>query len=227
MRPAVVLLSGGLDSATTLAWARNEGFAAYALTIAYGQRHAIEVSRAAELARRIGAVSHRVLDLDLSFLAGSALTDRRIEVPKGRADEEIASGIPVTYVPARNTVFLSLAMAWAESLGGHDLVIGVNAVDYSGYPDCRPEFLRAFEAVARAGTKAGAAGEVWRVHAPLAGASKADIVARAVALGVPLELTVSCYDPGEDGTACSACDACRLRARGFSAAGIDDPARRR
>jgi 7-cyano-7-deazaguanine synthase len=227
MRGAVVLLSGGLDSATSLAWARDEGFAPHALTIAYGQRHGIEVARAGEIARRIGVASHRVLRLDLSFLAGSALTDRRIPVPKGRPDEVIASGIPVTYVPARNTVFLSLATAWAESIGASDLVIGVNAVDYSGYPDCRPEFLRAFEAVARAGTKTGASGELWTIHAPLSGASKGEIVTRAVALGVPLELTVSCYDPGVDGAACGECDSCRLRARGFSEAGIDDPARHR
>lgn len=227
MRGAVVLLSGGLDSATSLAWARDEGFAPHALTIAYGQRHGIEVARAGEIARRIGVASHRVLRLDLSFLAGSALTDRRIPVPKGRPDEVIASGIPVTYVPARNTVFLSLATAWAESIGASDLVIGVNAVDYSGYPDCRPEFLRAFEAVARAGTKTGASGELWTIHAPLSGASKSEIVTRAVALGVPLELTVSCYDPGVDGAACGECDSCRLRARGFSEAGIDDPARHR
>jgi len=227
MRRAVVLLSGGLDSATSLAWARAEGFAAYALTIAYGQRHGIEVARSVDLARRIGAASHRILELDLSFLAGSALTDRRIDVPKRRPDEAIASGVPATYVPARNTVFLSLAMAWAESLGSSDLVIGVNAVDYSGYPDCRPEFLRAFEAVARIGTKSGASGEVWSVHAPLSGASKAEIVARAVALRVPLELTLSCYDPGEGGEACGECDSCRLRERGFSEAGIDDPAPRR
>jgi 7-cyano-7-deazaguanine synthase len=227
MRRAVVLLSGGLDSATSLAWARAEGFAVHALTIAYGQRHGIEVARAGELARRIGVASHRVLQLDLSFLAGSALTDRRIEVPKSRSDEEIASGIPVTYVPARNTVFLALAMAWAESIGACDLVIGVNAVDYSGYPDCRPEFLRAFESVARLGTKTGSSGEPWTVHAPLSGASKAEIVARAVALGVPIELTVSCYEPGEDGAACGLCDACRLRARGFTEAGLLDPAQHR
>jgi 7-cyano-7-deazaguanine synthase len=226
MRAAVVLLSGGLDSATCLAWARGEGFAAHALTIDYGQRHGVEVARAAELAHRLGAASHRVVGIDLSFLAGSALTDRTLAVPKGRPDEAIASGIPVTYVPARNTVFLALAIAWAESLGAIDVVIGVNAVDYSGYPDCRPEFLGAFEAVARAGTKAGDAGAAWRIHAPLARASKGEIVARAIALGVPMELTVSCYDPGPDGAACGACDACRLRERGFRAAGVDDPARR-
>jgi 7-cyano-7-deazaguanine synthase len=224
MRPAVVLLSGGLDSATCLAWARAEGFATHALTVAYGQRHAIEVSRATEIAQRLDASAHRIVQLDLSFLAGSALTDRSVEVPKHGRDESMAGGIPVTYVPARNTIFLSLALAWAESLGGADLVVGVNAIDYSGYPDCRPEFLRAFEHVARLGTKAGDGGTPWRVHAPLAEASKAEIVRKAVALGVPLELTVSCYDPAADGTPCRACDACQLRARGFDAAGLPDPA---
>lgn len=226
MRPAVVLLSGGLDSATCLAWALAEGFAAHALTVAYGQRHGTEVACAERIARHLGAASHRVMTLDLSFLSGSALTDRAVIVPKGRRDEEIAAGVPVTYVPARNTVFLALAMAWAESLGAHDLVIGVNAVDYSGYPDCRPEFLRAFEALARTGTKAGVEGEAWTIHAPLAKASKGDIVRRAVALGVPLELTTSCYDPGPGGEACGLCDACLLRARGFRDAGVADPARR-
>jgi 7-cyano-7-deazaguanine synthase len=227
MRGAVVLLSGGLDSATCLAWARREGFAAHALTIAYGQRHGIEVERAGRLARRLGAASHRVVALDLSFLAGSALTDSRVAVPKNRPDAAIVSGVPVTYVPGRNALFLSLAAAWAESLLARDLVIGVNAIDYSGYPDCRPEFLDAFVALARVGTKAGAEGADWRIHAPLADASKGEIVRRAVALGVPLELTISCYDPGTGGAPCGACDACRLRERGFREAGIEDPARGR
>ena len=226
MRAAVVLLSGGLDSATCLAWARNEGFATHALTIAYGQRHGIEVERARQIGRRLQATSHRVVTLDLSFLEGSALTDPRVAVPKHRPDRAIASGVPATYVPARNAVFLSLATAWAESLGSRDLVIGVNAIDYSGYPDCRPEFLAAFESLARVGTKAGVDGADWRVHAPLADDSKGEIVRRAIALRVPLELTVSCYDPGASGDACGACDACRLRERGFREAGIDDPARR-
>ena len=156
MRPAVILLSGGLDSATCLAWARREGFAAHALTIRYGQRHELEIERAAAVARECGAASHRIVTIDLSFLSGSALTDRRVEVPKSRSQTEIGSGVPSTYVPARNTLFLALAMAWGESLGARDLVIGVNAVDYSGYPDCRPEFLSAFEALAACGTKAGA-----------------------------------------------------------------------
>jgi 7-cyano-7-deazaguanine synthase len=224
MRPAVVLLSGGLDSATCLAWARAEGFATHALTVAYGQRHSVEVSHATRIAERLNASVHRVIRLDLSFLVGSALTDRSVDVPKREGDESIADGVPVTYVPARNLLFLSLALGWAESLGGADLVVGVNAIDYSGYPDCRPEFLRAFEHVARLGTKAGDSGTPWRVHAPLAEASKAEIVRKAVALGVPIELTVSCYDPEADGTPCRRCDACHLRARGFEAAGLPDPA---
>lgn len=224
MRPAVVLLSGGLDSATCLAWARRQGFLAHALTVSYGQRHAVEVERAAELARLLGAVSHRVLTIDLSFLAGSALTDRAVPVPKGRSDDEIGAGVPATYVPGRNTVFLALAMAWGESLGARDLVIGVNAIDTSGYPDCRPAFLHAFEELARSGTKAGVDGDEWRVHAPLLAQSKAEIVRCAMAWGVPLASTLSCYDPERSGTACGACDACRIRARGFREAGLEDPA---
>jgi 7-cyano-7-deazaguanine synthase len=212
MRRAVVLLSGGLDSATCLAWARREHFEAHALTIDYGQRHAIEVARASELARALGAVSHRIVAIDLSLLSGSALTDRSIAVPR-----EPTEGIPVTYVPARNMLFLSLALGWAESLGARDLVIGVNAVDYSGYPDCRPAFLRAFEAVAAEGTKAGVEGGGWRVHAPLVDLSKAEIVRRAIAWGVPIERTISCYDPGEAGAPCRACDACRIREAALSA----------
>jgi len=226
MRSAVVLLSGGLDSATCLAWAREEGFATHALTLSYGQRHGLEVERAVRIARQLRASSHRVVKLDLSFLSGSALTDSRVAVPKQRSILAIGSGVPVTYVPARNALFLSLAAAWAESLGARDLVIGVNAIDYSGYPDCRPEFLRAFESMVRVGTKAGADGDEWRVHAPLADASKGEIVQRAVALGVPLALTLSCYDPGSDGSGCGGCDACRLRERGFREAGIEDPAPR-
>jgi len=224
VRPAVVLLSGGLDSATCLAWARREGFAAHALTVDYGQRHAIEVTRAAEVARRLGAASHRIVGIDLTFLAGSALTDRTVGVPKSRGTTDIGSGIPTTYVPARNTVLLALALAWSESLGGRDLVIGVNAVDYSGYPDCRPEFLRAFAAVAGCATKAGAEGGAWRIHAPLLQLSKAEIVRRAVAWDVPYTLTVSCYDPAVSGESCGACDACLLRARGFLEAGVQDEA---
>ncbi|HEX4823440.1 MAG TPA: 7-cyano-7-deazaguanine synthase QueC [Candidatus Polarisedimenticolaceae bacterium] len=224
MERAVVLLSGGLDSATCLAWAVAQPFEVHALTVAYGQRHAIEVERAAQIARRLGAASHRVVPLDLSFLSGSALTDRSVDVPKGRSAEAIATGIPSTYVPARNTVFLSLALAWAEVLEARDLVLGVNAVDYSGYPDCRPAFLRAFEAMAAVGTKAGVSGAPVRIHAPLLEASKAEIVRRAAAWNVPLDLTISCYDPGPDGRPCRSCDACALRARGFYEAGLSDPA---
>jgi 7-cyano-7-deazaguanine synthase len=224
MRPAVVLLSGGLDSATCLGWALREGFTTHALTVNYGQRHAIEVARAVEVARLIGAASHRVLAIDLSFLPGSALTDRTVAVPKARGAAEIGSGIPPTYVPARNTVLLACALSWAESLGARDLVIGVNAVDYSGYPDCRPTFLRAFEALAASGTKAGAEGDAWRVHAPLVDLSKAEIVRRAVAWGVPYASTLSCYDPGVGGCPCGACDACLIRARGFREAGVIDRA---
>ena len=223
-RPAVVLLSGGLDSATCLAWALREGFSAHALTVAYGQRHAIEVERAALLARRLGAASHRILAIDLSFLAGSALTDSSVAVPKARRVDEMGSGVPPTYVPARNTVLLALALAWSESLGARDLVIGVNAVDYSGYPDCRLPFLRAFETLAGCGTKAGAEGEAWRIHAPLVDLSKAEIVRRAVAWGVPYRATISCYDPAASGAPCGACDACLIRARGFREAGVDDTA---
>jgi len=222
MRRAVVLLSGGLDSATCLAWARREGFAAHALTVSYGQRHGVEVDRAAVVARRLGAASHRVIALDLSFLSGSSLTDRTMEVPKSRNEHEIASGVPSTYVPARNTVFLALAMAWGESLGASDLVIGVNAVDYSGYPDCRPAFLQAFESLAALGTKAGAGGDAWRIHAPLLALTKAEIVRRAAAWDVPFGDTISCYDPGESGAPCGLCDACLIRARGFREAGIED-----
>jgi 7-cyano-7-deazaguanine synthase len=224
MRPAVVLLSGGLDSATCLAWARREGFSAYALTVDYGQRHAIEIERAAEIARRLGTAAHRVISLDLSFLSGSALTDRDVPVPKSRDAVGMASGIPTTYVPARNTVLLSLALAWGEALGARDLVIGVNAVDYSGYPDCRPDFLRVFQALATCATKAGADGGIWTIHAPLLDLSKAEIVSRAVEWGVPHGITISCYDPGAGGVPCGACDSCQLRARGFREAGVEDRA---
>jgi 7-cyano-7-deazaguanine synthase len=224
MRPAVVLLSGGLDSATCLAWALREGFVAHALTVRYGQRHAIEIERAQAVAQLGPAASHRIVDIDLSFLSGSALTDRGVAVPKSRSETEMGTGIPSTYVPARNTIFLALAMAWGESLGARDLVIGVNAVDFSGYPDCRPAFLRAFEALAACGTKAGAEGESWRVHAPLLQLSKSEIVRRAVAWGAPYGTTVSCYDPGTAGSPCGSCDACLIRARGFREAGVEDPA---
>jgi len=223
---AVVLLSGGMDSATTLALAVRDGFEAHALTVAYGQRHGVEIERARELAKALGAASHRIVEVDLSVPGGSSLTDITLPVPRSRSDEEIASGVPSTYVPARNTVLLSLALSWAEALDARDLYIGVNAVDYSGYPDCRPAFLEAFESLARVGTRAGVEGKGVRVHAPLLKLSKAQIVRRAVELGVDLSRTVSCYDPSSEGIACGQCDACCLRARGFREAGIEDPAER-
>jgi len=219
-RPAVVLLSGGLDSYTAAAMARADGFALYALTVAYGQRHAAELEAARRVARALGVARHVELPIDLAAFGGSALTSAG-EVPKDRAID--GGGIPPTYVPARNTVFLSLALAWAESLGARDIVIGVNAVDYSGYPDCRPEFLRGFESLAALATKAGVEGARFRVHAPLAMLSKADIVRRGLALGLDYGLTHSCYDPRPDGTPCRRCDSCRLRARGFAESGARDP----
>ena len=216
---AVVLLSGGLDSAVTLAVMRADGYAVHALTIDYGQRHAVEIERAARLAAHYGA-EHRVVSIDLRAFGGSALT-AELSVPKDRP--EGAGGIPITYVPARNTIFLSLALAWAEVLGAGAIALGVNAVDYSGYPDCRPEYLAAFERLARLATRVGVeSGSAPRIVAPLIGLTKADIVRRGVALGVPFELTHSCYDP-EDGAACGRCDSCRIRRRGFEAAGVPDP----
>ena len=216
---AVVLLSGGLDSAVTLAAMRADGYAVHALTIDYGQRHAVEIERAARLAAHYGA-EHRVVSLDLRAFGGSALTTE-LSVPKDRP--EGAGGIPITYVPARNTIFLSLALAWAEVLGAGAIALGVNAVDYSGYPDCRPEYLAAFERLARLATRVGVeSGSAPRIVAPLIGLTKADIVRHGVELGVPFELTHSCYDP-EDGAACGRCDSCRIRRRGFEAAGVPDP----
>jgi len=226
MRPAACLLSGGMDSATAAAVARRDGFALYALTVRYGQRHAQEIEAARRVAAAVGAVEHRIIDLDLRWIGGSALT-ADLAVPKDRPVEELGEGIPVTYVPARNTIFLSLALGWAETLGAQDLFVGVNARDWSGYPDCRPEFLEAFERVARLGTRAGAAGAHLRVHAPLVNMTKAQIVRLAVDLGVDLSLTHSCYDPAPDGAACGRCDACVLRQRGFVEAGVPDPTRYR
>ncbi len=223
-RKAVVLLSGGLDSATCLAVARARGFEAHALSVDYGQRHRGEVARARRLARAMGARSHRVVRVELSSFGGSALTDRAIAVPKDRRLEAPRASIPVTYVPARNTVLLGLALAYAETLGASDVFIGVNAVDYSGYPDCRPAFLRAFERLARVATRAGVEGRRLRLHAPLVRLSKAEIVRLGTRLGVPYQLTFSCYDPVE-GRACGHCDACRLRRRGFHEAGLPDPTR--
>jgi 7-cyano-7-deazaguanine synthase len=217
---AVVLLSGGLDSATALAWARERGFACYALSVAYGQRHASELDAAARVARSLGAREHRLMHVDLGSLGGSALTDRAIAVP-----ESATGGIPVTYVPARNTVLLALALAWAEVLGAVHLVIGVNAVDYSGYPDCRPEFIAAFQQLARLATKAGVDGQPLQIHAPLLQWSKAQIIREGLRLGVDYALTVSCYQADGQGRACGRCDSCRLRREGFAAAGVPDPTR--
>ena len=221
-RQAVVLLSGGLDSATTLAIARAEGFECHALTIDYGQRHAVEREAAARVARALGAREHVVIQVDLRRFGGSALT-ADIAVPKGRAPDAMAD-IPVTYVPARNTVFLSLALAWAETLGGEDIFIGVNVLDFSGYPDCRPEYIAAFERMANLATKAGVEGQSrFRVHTPLIALGKAEIIRRADQLGVDLGLTWSCYDPQPGPRACGACDACALRRKGFAEAGLADP----
>ncbi|HEY7378279.1 MAG TPA: 7-cyano-7-deazaguanine synthase QueC [Steroidobacteraceae bacterium] len=217
---AVVLLSGGLDSATTLAIARSEGFTCHALSVDYGQRHSAELEAAARVARHLGAVEHRTMSVDLAGIGGSALTDDRLPVP-----EQPAAGIPITYVPARNTMLLSLALGWAEVLEAQDIFIGVNAIDYSGYPDCRPEFIAAFEKLAALATRAGVEGSPVRIHAPLIRMSKAEIVSRGRELGVDLSLTVSCYQADDAGRACGRCDACRLRRSGFEAAGIADPTR--
>ena len=220
---AVVLLSGGLDSATALAVAKAEGFAPYAMSFRYGQRHAVELDSARRGAQALGVAGHVVVDIDLRAIGGSALT-ADLPVPKGRSPAEMGEGIPVTYVPARNTIFLSFALAWAEVLGASDLFIGVNALDYSGYPDCRPEYVAAFEAMASLATKAGVEGrQRLTVHAPLLALTKADIIRRGLALGVDYGLTSSCYDPGPDGRPCGACDSCRLRAKGFAEAGVPDP----
>lgn len=221
---AVVLLSGGLDSTTVLAEAAARGYACYALTVAYGQRHAAELAAAQRIAAAFGVVEHRVAHASLGDFGGSALTDSTIAVPIDRA--HTAGAIPVTYVPARNTVLLALALAWAEVVGAFDLFIGANAVDYSGYPDCRPPFLAVFEQLANVATKAGVEGTGrFRVHAPLLYLSKAEIIRRGVALGVDYALTVSCYQADTEGRACGRCDACRLRAAGFAAAGVPDPTR--
>jgi len=220
MPSAVVLLSGGLDSYTAAAVARRDGFDLYALTVRYGQRHAQELDAARRVAAALGVRRHLEIDVELSRMGGSALTDA-IDVPKDQPIDPAV--IPVTYVPARNTVFLSLALGWAEVVGATDLVIGVNALDYSGYPDCRPEFIRAFEALARVATKAGVEGASFRVHTPLIALSKADIVRLGLSLGLDYGLTHSCYDPAPDGRPCGHCDSCRLRAAGFAEAGSVDP----
>ncbi len=219
---AVVLLSGGLDSTTCLALARAEGLEAHCLSVDYGQRHKGELARARRIARALGAAGHRVVRVDLSAFGGSALTDRAIAVPKGRSEKRMARDIPVTYVPARNTVLLALALAHAETIGAEDVFVGVNAIDYSGYPDCRPAFLRAFEKVAKVATRAGVEGRPLRIRAPLLRLSKAEIVKLGTALEVPYRMTLSCYDPVR-GRACGRCDACRLRRKGFADAGVPDP----
>ncbi len=223
-RRAVVLLSGGLDSSTVLAVARERGFEAHCLSVDYGQRHKGELAAARRVARALGAASHRTARVTLSAFGGSALTDAAIAVPKGRDEAQMGGDIPVTYVPARNTVLLSVALAWAEVLGANDLFIGVNAIDYSGYPDCRPEFLRAFERVARVATRAGVQGSRLRIHAPLLRLSKAGIVRLGTRLGVPYGLTLTCYDP-VGAKACGTCDACTLRRKGFEEARVPDPTR--
>ena len=217
---AVVLLSGGLDSATVLALAREAGYVCHALSVSYGQRHAAELVAAQRIAAQLGALSHRQLHVNLDAVGGSALTDSKIAVP-----EAPTTGIPVTYVPARNTLFLSLALGVAEVMGARDLFIGVNAVDYSGYPDCRPEFIEAFERLAAVATKAGVEGAAFRVHTPLIRLSKSDIIREGQRLRVPYAETVSCYQADEAGRACGKCDSCRIRREGFAAAGITDPTR--
>jgi 7-cyano-7-deazaguanine synthase len=222
MKRAVVLLSGGLDSATVLAWMRREGYACHALSFRYGQRHGVELARAAELARALGAVEHKTTEIDLRAFGGSALT-ADIAVPKDRNEGEIAHGVPITYVPARNTIFLAFALAYAETIGSSDLAIGVNAIDYSGYPDCRPEFIAAFERLANLATaSATEEGARFKIHTPLQHLTKAGIVKLALELGVPVGRTLSCYDPLPDGTPCGHCDACQLRRKGFAEAGVVD-----
>ena len=217
---AVVLLSGGLDSATTLALARKEGFACHCLSLDYGQRHRAELHAAEKVAKSLGAAEHKTVKLDLTVFGGSALTDSSIVVPV-----DATEGIPITYVPARNTIMLSLALAWAEVLGAQDIFVGVNAVDYSGYPDCRPEYVKAYEAMANLATKAGVEGRKLSVHAPLIRLSKAEIIRLGTSLGVDYSLTVSCYQADDMGRACGKCDSCRLRREGFIQAGILDPTR--
>ena len=228
MKNAVVLVSGGMDSAVVVAIAREQGFAVHALSVRYGQRHTSELDAAERVAQGLGAVAHKTVNVDLRSIGGSALTDEAISVPTDTDGHEVGQGapkdaIPVTYVPARNTIMLSVALGWAEVLGASDIFCGVNAVDYSGYPDCRPEFIEAFEKLANLATKAGVEGAGIRVHAPLQFMSKADIVREGVRLGVDFAQTVSCYQADDEGRACGHCDACRLRAQGFTDAGVPDP----
>jgi 7-cyano-7-deazaguanine synthase len=220
MKPAIVLLSGGLDSATTLAMANAQKFQSFALSVHYGQRHEAELAAAKRVARFLGVYEHRVMRVDLAGIGGSALTDKSLAVP-----ERPSVGIPATYVPARNTLLLSLALGWAEVIGAVDIFMGVNAVDYSGYPDCRPEFIAAFEQLAQLATKAGVEGSRFKIHAPLVNMSKAEIIREGIGLGVDYGITVSCYQADARGVACGRCDSCRLRAAGFAAAGVPDPTR--
>lgn len=220
VKRAIVLLSGGLDSATVLAMARSRDFECYALSVHYGQRHSAELDAARHVARALGARDHRVMHVDLAGIGGSALTDADIAVP-----ETPTTGIPITYVPARNTLMLALALGWAEVLGATDVFVGVNFVDYSGYPDCRPEFIAAFERLAQLATKAGVEGARFEIHAPLIKMSKAEIIHAGTLLGVDFGMTVSCYQADDEGRACGRCDSCRIRAAGFSAAGVPDPTR--
>ena len=220
---AIVLSSGGLDSTTAMAMAKEEGYEIYSLSFRYGQRHALELEAAQRVAKALGAKEHLVMDIDLARIGGSALTDD-LDVPKARTDEEIKKGIPVTYVPGRNTIFLSYALAWAEVVGASDIFLGVNAIDYSGYPDCRPEYIKAFEHLANLATKAGAEGLTpIRIRAPLMRMTKAEIIRKGVKLGVDYGMTHSCYDPSADGKACGYCDSCLLRKKGFREAGVADP----
>jgi 7-cyano-7-deazaguanine synthase len=220
---AVVLLSGGLDSATVLAIARGQGYELYALSFSYGQRHIVELEAARRVAASIGVADHRIAGIDLRVFGGSALTGD-IDVPKGRSVDEMAHGIPITYVPARNTIFLSFALAWAEVLGSSDIFLGVNALDYSGYPDCRPEFIEAFDRMANLATRAGVEGrQALKIHTPLIAMTKAEIIAKGIQLGVDYGLTLSCYDPSPAGLPCGECDSCLLRRKGFRENGIDDP----
>jgi 7-cyano-7-deazaguanine synthase len=225
MPKAVVLLSGGLDSTTALAVARDRGFEVYALSVDYGQRHRVELERAAAVAKALGAAEHRTVKLDLRAIGGSALT-ADVAVPKDRSPDDMARGVPVTYVPARNTILLGLALGYAETAAAFDLFIGANVLDYSGYPDCRPEFLEAFESLANLATKAGTEGAgKFRVHSPLLKMTKAEIIREGVKLGVDYSLTLSCYDPDSEGRACGRCDSCQLRKKGFAEAGVPDPTR--
>ena len=223
MKKAVVLLSGGIDSTTTLAIAKSQGYDVHAMSFRYGQRHSLELERAAQIAEKMGVKEHIIVDIDLRTFGGSALTDE-IDVPKSRTDEEIGTGIPVTYVPARNTIFLSFALAWAETLEADTIFIGVNALDYSGYPDCRPEYIEAFQRMANLATKAGVEGKTQlKIEIPLILMTKAEIIKKGTELGVDYGLTLSCYQPDDQGRSCGACDSCLLRKKGFAEAGLPDP----